>query len=106
MIRGRGEGRLLGYPTANIKAENIEPGIYVARVRLDGAELSAVGFVDGSREVLEAHILDFSADIYGKQIDIELIKKIRGSKSFPNGAELKKAIAKDVRDVRIFFKDI
>jgi len=105
VVRGRGEGKLLGYPTANIKADGIEPGIYSARVTLDGKAYDAAAFVDDSRAVLEAHILDFSDDIYGKEIQIELVKKMRSTRRFANGMELKKAIAKDVADIRIFLKN-
>jgi len=104
VVRGRGEGRLLGYPTANIETEGIEPGIYAARVLLEGKEFISAAFVDGARAVLETHILDFSADIYGKEIQVELAKKIRGTKRYANGTALKKAIAKDIADVRAFFK--
>lgn len=99
--RGQGRGAALGYPTANIPLEDMSvSGVYAARVHVDGKEYDAAVFADPARKILEAHILDFSSDLYGKEIEIELLDRIRESKSFENDEDLKKAIAEDIEAVR------
>ncbi len=104
--KGRTYGQALGFPTVNISMSG-EPvsGIYASRVRVDEAEYPAAAYADSPRNVLEAHLLDFSGDLYGKEIEIELLKKIRDDEQFPDEASLKAAIAADVAKVREYFKN-
>ena len=67
-----------------------------ARVVLDGALYKAAAFADPSRTLLEAHLLDFADDAYGKEITVELLEKIRDAHRFENDEMLKAAIASDV----------
>ena len=103
--KGAQRGKALGYPTANIPLpDGVEPGIYAARVYLaDEASYLAAVFADQKRKVLEAHLLDFSDDLYGVGIKIELFSKIRDSKEFSSDAELRAAIADDIAKVREYF---
>lgn len=96
--------RALGYPTVNIVLSDEKvSGVYVARVKVGEEEYEAVVFADTVRKVLEAHLFDFSADLYGWNIRIELLKKIRGRKHFADDAAAHRAIAEDVRVVRQYF---
>ena len=52
--------------------------------------------VNGEKPILEVHILDFDKDIYGEQIQVEFIKKIRNEKKFNSLDELKEQIKKDL----------
>ena len=107
IIRGNRYGTTLGYPTANIKTvEAIEGGIYAARAHIDGETHFAAVFVDSTRHLLEAHLLDFSRDIYGSELRVVLEKKLRDSKRFEDEEDLKVAIAKDISDIRSYFKSI
>ncbi len=94
----------LGYPTINIplEAEDVS-GIYAALVKIGEEEYEAAAFADQKRKVLEAHILDFSKDIYWWNVKIQLLKKIRENKKFTNDVDLKKAIEGDVVAVRAYF---
>ncbi len=103
---GSQRGALLGFPTANIALTDEEVfGIYAARVSVGEKKYHAAVFADTKRKLLEAHLLDFFGNLYGEEITIELCEKIREGKMFANDDELEAAIAKDVEDVRHYFKD-
>jgi len=105
--KGDRRGTALGFPTANIAVPYMElSGIYVARVLVEGKEYGAGAFADQERGVLEAHLLDFSGDLYGKEITIRLLKKIRDSMRFSDDTALRAAIADDVARVRIYFSSL
>lgn len=82
-------------------------GIYAARayVKEGEAPYMAAVFADPTRKILEAHLLDFSNDLYGKTVTIELHKKIREGNMFPDDASLRAAIGKDIAKVREYFKN-
>jgi riboflavin kinase / FMN adenylyltransferase len=103
--KGRKLGTTLGYPTANIVVPNMEiSGIYAARVSMQGKNFVAAAFADQQRKILEAFIFDFSDDLYGREIEITLEKKIREAKKFETDAELKNAIARDIEEIRSYFE--
>ncbi len=95
----------LGYPTINIllNDESVS-GVYVASVKVGEEEYEAAAFADQKRKVLEAHLLDFSKDLYGWNVKIELLKKIRENKKFADDESLREAIAGDVAAVQAYFK--
>ena len=109
VVRGRGRGRTIGYPTANLdcQTECIPPdGVYAARVILgDGAypSIANIGmrptFSESTRSI-EAHIFDFTRDIYGTRIKLELIERIRPERKFDNADALKAQIALDLSKAR------
>jgi riboflavin kinase/FMN adenylyltransferase len=95
VFRGRGLGRDLGYPTANIRLANMPSpvqGIFAVRCRVgdNGALLPAVASIGyrptlGDNELLlEVHLFDFEADLYGKRLQVELVQKIREEEFFEN----------------------
>lgn len=99
-----GEGKRIGFPTANIPfRDETLSGIYAARVRVHGTEYHAAVYADRARGLLESHILDFEGDLYGEHITVCIEKKIRDAESFEDESSLKMAIAKDVHDVREYF---
>ncbi|NDV25627.1 bifunctional riboflavin kinase/FAD synthetase [Desulfovibrio sp. JC010] len=98
-------GRLLGFPTANIKLEDElfpKKGVYAIRVEVEGKVLPGVANIGKNptfgNEALsvEAHILDFSEDIYGKDIRVHFIQRIRSEKKFNGLDELKERIGIDI----------
>ncbi len=104
VIHGDGEGRRLGYPTANIAVSEPLSGIFAGTVQLDGRTLPAALFASTRRPVLEAHILDFDADLYGKTITITALEKVRDDQTFASLDALKEQIEKDVQSVREYFR--
>ncbi|NDV22638.1 bifunctional riboflavin kinase/FAD synthetase [Desulfovibrio sp. JC022] len=102
-------GRLLGFPTANIKLEDElfpKKGVYAIRVEVEGKVLPGVANIGKNptfgNEALsvEAHILDFSEDIYGKDIRVHFIQRIRSEKKFNGLDELKERIGIDINLAR------
>ena len=106
VLKGAKRGRALGYPTANIPLlGSTLSGVYAAKVTVRAGEAPHVAavFADPARGVLEAHLLDFSDDLYGMEITVELHKKLREAADFESDAELRNAIAQDIASVREYF---
>ena len=108
VIRGKGRGVGLGFPTANLKLTNgvlPEYGIYAAWVYLNGQKMKgavscgpAYTFND-EEAAFEVYILNFKEDLYGKEIEVELVRKIRDMEKFVNQEALGDQIKKDVKRV-------
>lgn len=109
--KGDQRGRELGYPTANVPlGETIHPayGVYAAWVRVEGEEnwrMSATNIgirpmFEIATALVEAHILDFSGDIYGKRLDIRPVLKIRNEEKFSSLDDLIVQIEKDCREAK------
>jgi riboflavin kinase / FMN adenylyltransferase len=102
---GDKNGRLLGFPTANIDmAEYLRPryGIYAVRASLeDGRQLDGVANLgirpsfQPPKELLETYLFDFSEELYGQKLSIGLIDFIRPEEKFDNLDELKQAMSRD-----------
>lgn len=91
VVSGDRRGRTLGFPTANIDigetGHTLRQGVYAVWVTIDGAELRGVAaygkpMFDNHRPPLETHIFDFSADIYGRRITVQLVSYIREPRVF------------------------
>lgn len=101
--KGGEYGRRLGFPTANIPFDASVSGIFAAKVRFEGSEHRAAAYANPRNNVLEAHVLDFDGDLYGKEIEIELLEKIREDRMFMDNDEALKTITVDVEAVRAYF---
>ena len=102
--KGGEYGQRLGFPTANIHLEDSEvSGIFAATVRVEGKEYGAAVYADQRNKVLESHLLDFSGDLYGKELEVELLEKIRDDKCFESEDEARGAIAGDVAAAQTYF---
>lgn len=109
VVGGQQLGRKLGYPTANLAVspeEAIENGVWAARVTVHGSTYGALGYVGykptvstaGGR-VLEVHLLDFSGDLYGETIRVELVRFVRGEERFDSTERLLRQIDRDKQDI-------
>ena len=106
VIQGEKKGKKLGFPTANIIfSGKLEDGVYAGKVIVGKKEYKAGIFRNNRRNLLEAHILDFSGDLYGQAIKIEIIKKIRDTQKFKNDEELKKQITEDIKNIYICLQE-
>ncbi|MBD5204843.1 MAG: riboflavin biosynthesis protein RibF [Bacteroidales bacterium] len=116
VVHGRQMGRTIGFPTANI---NINPrrqlplrGVYAARVvNADDNVYNAVVNIgnaptlsDGSTLTVEAHLLDFSGDLYGRTLQIEFGPRIREERHFASADDLKNRINLDIARARKLLK--
>jgi riboflavin kinase/FMN adenylyltransferase len=103
--KGERRGTALGFPTANIPlSDDSLSGIYIARTKLRGREQKSAVFIDTQRKILEAHFLDFPPeDLYGEEIEVELLQKFREHESFTDDMRLSARIAEDTEKVRRYF---
>ncbi len=118
VVAGAGKGRDLGFPTLNLATENeILPGngVYVTGLRLDGegtalASVANVGVrptLHEEREpIVECHILDFEDDLYGREVEIDFLARLRGERTFGALDELVSQIGKDVETARGWFAEV
>ncbi len=107
VVHGRNRGgRLLGFPTANVALTDELvplPGVYAIWVDLDGKILPGVANIGHNptfgNEVLsvEAHILDFSGDIYGRDIRVHFVQRLRSERKFSGVEELAARIREDIK---------
>ena len=109
---GDKRGRTLGYPTANLlpRPGYVVPGhgVYACRVALEGGEVvpaaTNVGvrpqFVTGRGELIEAFLIDWSGDLYGRRIRVEFLRRLRGERRFDSVDALVDQMGRDVDDAR------
>lgn len=110
VIRGKGLGRDLGFPTANVLlGENkypINSGVYVTFTVINGVVYPAITnvgaqpTVNGKDTVIETYIDGFSGDLYGKSLTVYFVERIRDIKKFNSIKELKEQLEKDLRSIR------
>lgn len=109
VVHGLHRGKVLGFPTANIDTEKElipRPGVYAVKVKIDDAihdgacNIGNNPTFDNERESIEVFILDFDADLYGREIRIYFVERIRDEQRFPGVETLKEAIARDVAACR------
>ena len=112
--RDRG-GKVLGIPTANITLHDElcpKTGIYAVTVECEGSQHRGVANIgysptfDDHVFTVEVHILDFNADLYGKKIRVNFIKRIRDEKKFSNISELIAQIKLDIAAAHEILKSI
>jgi riboflavin kinase/FMN adenylyltransferase len=106
VVKGEQRGQSIGFPTANL---SIDPeltvpgsGVYAAVARIDDRLIKAVvnigrkpTFHEEYPTTVEAHLIDFKQDIYGKELQLTFIKKIRDERKFSGVDELVTQIKKD-----------
>lgn len=110
VVRGLGLGRKLGFPTANVDLRRLQTpidGIFAARVKgLPGGSRDGVASVGtrptigGSTALLEVLIFDFDADIYGRYITVEFVRRLREERHFPDLASMQRQMHADVAAAR------
>lgn len=108
--RGEQRGRTLGYPTLNVATpvEKLLPadGIYACWVDVRGAghraatSLGTRPTFGGGPRALECHLLDFSGDLYGEQVTVTFVQRLRDEQRFSDAESLVRQIAADVEQTR------
>lgn len=112
VVSCRKEGRILGFPTANIDIPEdmliLCEGVYATKLKINGKEYNSMTNVGRKptfgieKYSIESYIFEFSDDIYGQEIEISFIYKTRNIIKFESETELKKQLLKD----EIIIKDI
>jgi riboflavin kinase / FMN adenylyltransferase len=113
VVQGQHRGRGLGFPTANVCADNelVPPrGVYATIAGLDGVALPSITnvgtrptFEDGEENVIETHVLDFDKDLYGTRLRVAFVQRLRDEKKFDSVDALKSQIEADRDHARDLF---
>ena len=112
VVEGQGRGREIGFPTANLQTPNAllpAHGVYATNLIVDGMvrpSITNVGvrptFAEGG-VTIEAHVLDFDADLYGRQVVLSFVQRLREEQQFPDVDALREQLEADRRQaVRLF----
>jgi riboflavin kinase/FMN adenylyltransferase len=114
VVEGEKRGRQIGFPTTNLKTEwNLLPkeGVYVTYIFVNGKRYDGITNIGyrptfGKKDLLiESHLFDFNEFIYGLEIKIEFLKRIRSEKKFDSVEELIENIKKDVEFAKKIFNE-
>ena len=114
VIEGKQIGRTIGFPTANIDINTRDVllrGVFCVKAASESSDiqhngLANIGFkptVNGNALTLEVHLLNFNEDIYGLNLQIEFMHRIRGEKKFNDLDELTDQINQDVKKADEYF---
>lgn len=108
--KGDERGKTLGFPTANLipEPEQALPadGVYATRAFLSETVYNSVTNIGirptfgRSQRLVEVHLFDFQGELYGQELKIELVERLRGETRFSSADELKAQIARDVEQAR------
>jgi riboflavin kinase/FMN adenylyltransferase len=109
VVRGRQRGATIGFPTANVKVRvGMAPpdGVYAVRVQHRDVWYDAVANIGtnptfgAAPRTLEAHIFDFSEDLYGERVSVAFVERLRGEITFPSVEALVAQIGRDAEQAR------
>ena len=111
VAHGHKLGRTIGFPTANLPLKRkVSPvsGVFVVRVKISGqageyqgvANIGTRPTFNGLRQQLEVHLFDFSGDLYGKQLEVQLLHKLRDEQKFASLEALQTQINLDAQQSR------
>ena len=117
IVKGFGNGRRLGFPTANVVPRDErklipDKGVFAVRVTLTGRKGPLVGMLNigtrptfnGNGRSIEVNILNFEGDIYGEELEIEFVARIRDERKFDSLEALTEQLAADKKDIIALLK--
>lgn len=115
VVRGKQEGRKMGFPTANVVVDKfcVKRGVYASRITIGHNTFFGVTNIgrrptienDAPTDIVETYIFDFDEDIYGVMIKVELLEFIRPEKSFCSRDELIQNVEQNKADAMEFLKN-
>jgi riboflavin kinase/FMN adenylyltransferase len=110
VIKGTGRGTELGFPTANLDIDPMQAlpadGVYATWSHIDTQIYQSMTNIGkqltfgGGQRTIEVYILDYHDNLYGHELTIDLMKRLRGEKQFGTAEELKKQISEDIKQGR------
>ncbi len=116
VVQGKSKGKLLGFPTANIVLPTYKlipkKGVYIAEAALDTQFYEAMVNIGtqptltGKQMQIEAHLLNFSEEIYEKNLTLRLKKYLREEEKFESQEALKNQLLRDREKVKLYFNSV
>ncbi len=113
IIKGKGRGKKLGFPTANIEPEKssfektgLESGVYASIIEIDGVFYNSATSIgrnetfNEKKTTIETYIFNFDKDIYGKKVFLNLIAKVSNIKKFDSEEKLKAKMQEDIKKAK------
>ena len=114
VVHGHGRGGPLGFPTANLQMpeETLAPrdGIYACWVEIDGSRYMAAASIGerptfpGAGRSVEAFVMDFDGDLYGRELRLELVRRLRDEEKFDSIEQLRLQVDRDVEATRLLLR--
>lgn len=115
--RGKGIGKTINFPTANVKIDEKykiipENGVYIAKAVIDGVTYNGMmnigsnPTVNGLAQSIEIHLFNFNKDIYGKEIVVEVLKRIRDERKFDSIELLQSQLQKDQQEALSYLNNV
>jgi riboflavin kinase/FMN adenylyltransferase len=110
VVKGFQRGRTIGFPTANLRPRSnllLPNGVYAVMVDVNGKEIPGVANIGVNptfgleKKTLEAHLFDFSEDLYGQRVSVGFVERLREEQKFPSVEELVKQIQEDAERARM-----
>jgi riboflavin kinase/FMN adenylyltransferase len=113
VVKGDARGRTLGFPTANLCTENelIPPhGVYATTIIIDGIVRPSITNIgtrptvdEAGKTTIETHVFDFDRDLYGMNVRLAFVQRLRDERAFESLDALKSQIAADCARARVLF---
>jgi len=113
VVRGKGDaGQALGFPTVNLDDVRVlapGKGIYAAHCDIDGVTLKCAAYIGdrptlGHGATLEAHLMDFDGDLYGKRVRLRFAERLRGEQKFDGIDALREQVGRDIARARLILE--
>jgi len=114
VVTGDRRGWELGFPTANLEVEPGQAlpagGVYACRAYIEGKAYPAMTNIGsrptfgGGEQLIEAYLLDYNGDLYGHELAIDIIGRLRDEKKFDTAEQLKEQIAQDIKQGKAMLK--
>ena len=109
VVHGHHTGHAIGFPTANLETAKVQvpgTGVYAVRILYKGSAFQGaanIGFnptFNRDRLSVEVHIFDFHEDIYGQEVEVRFVDRIRSEMAFKSAEELVTQIKKDIQTAK------
>lgn len=112
VIKGKNRGKSLGFPTANLAINKSTPsGIFVSITKIKNDTYNSITFIgtadtfDETDFVAETYILNFDQDIYGEEVEINILQKLRDNQKFESVEMLTEQMKIDKEEAEKFFRE-
>lgn len=116
VVTGVGRGVELGFPTANLDVDPQQAlppdGVYATWTYIDDSAYQSMTNIgrrptfDGGERTVEVYLLDYHGDLYGQELKIDIIERLRNEERFDSADELQKQVAEDVKQGRAILNSV